>query len=77
MNSDMYESPLARSLAFTALLDVSPEFRRTPMAQGSQDITEFIEDHRALVAEYGLKMGVTDMHTYAKTWAQSHYLTED
>ena len=72
----MQESPIARSLAFTALLDVSPEFRRTPMAQGSQDITQFIEDHRALVAEHGFKMGVTDMHTYAKTWAQSHYTTD-
>ena len=59
------ESPIARSLAFTALLDVSPEFGRTPMAQGSQDITQFIEDHRALVAEHGFKWAL-DRHAHVR-----------
>jgi hypothetical protein len=64
------------SLAFTALHDVSPEFRQLGMAETSTAITAFLADHKQYVAIYSngvVKAGKTDMHTYARIWVKSYF----
>ena len=67
---------MARSLAFTALYDVSPEFRVLPLNEGTVAITRFLADHAQFVRMYSggaVKMGKTDMHTYARIWVKSYF----
>jgi hypothetical protein len=67
---------LDRSLAFTALHDVSPEFRALPLLAGAEAITDFLEDHGQFVRLYShgkVVMGKTDMHTYARVWVKSYF----
>ena len=64
------------SLAFTALHDVSPEFRALSLNEGSEAITAFLADHKTFVAMYShgkVVMGKTDMHTYARIWVKSYF----
>lgn len=65
-----------RSLAFTALHDVSEEFRALPLLEGSEAISAFLEDHACYVRLYSggvVKAGKTDMHTYARIWVKSYF----
>ena len=64
-----------RDLAFTALHDASEDFRKLPLNDAGRAITEFLEDHKRFVRAHGgsVKMGKTDMHTYARVWVKSHF----
>lgn len=69
-------SDLDPSLAFTALHDVSEDFRQLGMAETSTAITAFLADHKQFVAIYShgvVKAGKTDMHTYARIWVKSYF----
>jgi hypothetical protein len=62
---------MERSLAFTALMEVE-EFRHIPQAQASALVTLFLEDYRHVVSTEGVKVGQTDMVTWAKKWMEGH-----
>lgn len=67
---------LDRSLAFTALHDVSADFRALALDPMGEAITAFLEDHKRYVAIYSqgtVKVGKTDMMTYAKIWVKSYF----
>jgi hypothetical protein len=55
---------MERSLAFTALLDLSKTFGDLEMHQGSEVITEFLADYHAQPVGESLP----DIYSYAKTW---------
>lgn len=69
------ESPmrmLDRSLAFTALLELSPEFRDMEVNAGSALITRLLEEYyewldEALARDL-FRAGVHDIFTYARSW---------
>ena len=69
-------SDLDRTLAFTALHDVSEDFRALPLMEAGQAIDSFLRAHKSFVAMYShgvVKMGKTDMHTYARIWCKSYF----
>jgi hypothetical protein len=75
MASDGYGG-MARSLAFTALHDVSADFRALSMHEGGEAITLFLLDHQKFVDTYSkgkVVAGKTDMLTYAKIWVKSYF----
>lgn len=64
---------LDRSLAFTALLELSPEFARMEVSAGSALITRMLEDYYAWLdeprqARVPFTAGVHDIWSYARTW---------
>lgn len=64
------------SLAFTALHDVSEDFRALSLNEGSEAIARFLEDHERFVRTYShgvVKVGKTDMHTYARVWIKTYF----
>jgi hypothetical protein len=54
--------PIDRSAAFTALLDLSPEFGRSD--NGGQTITRMLTDY--------YESGQTDMYAFTKGWLADH-----
>jgi hypothetical protein len=67
---------LERSLAFTALHDVSEDFRALALDPMGEAITAFLTDHKQYVALYShgqVKVGKTDMMTYARIWVKSYF----
>lgn len=67
---------MARSLAFTALHDVSEDFRALSLDDSGAAITAFLKDYARHVMIYsrGIPvMGKTDMHTYARLWVKSYF----
>ena len=64
------------SLAFTALHDASEDFRALSLDEGAEAITAFLEDHEVFVRTYShgaVKMGKTDMRTFARIWVKSYF----
>lgn len=53
-------NPVDRSLAFTALLDLSPEFGRMDLDRSGGEITRFLADY--------YESGQTNMYAYARGW---------
>lgn len=67
---------LDRTLAFTALHDASPDFRALALDPMGEAITAFLADHKQFVAIYShgvVKVGKTDMMTYARIWVKSYF----
>lgn len=67
---------LDRTLAFTALHDASPDFRALALDPMGEAITEFLEDHKRYVQAFSggvVKVGKTDMMTYARVWVKSYF----
>jgi hypothetical protein len=58
------ETPIDRSLASTALLDLDPAFGPMESGKGSERITAFLADWHA--------SGHTDMYRYAREWVAAH-----
>lgn len=58
------EYPLDRSAAFSALLELSPEFGKADMEAGSQLITEFLESWRASDSK--------NMFAHAREWLKAN-----
>jgi hypothetical protein len=58
------ETPIDRSLAFTALLDLDPAFGPMEQGKGSERITAFLADWHG--------SGHTDMYAYAREWIAAH-----
>jgi hypothetical protein len=56
--------PLDRSAAFTALLELSADFRQSDMAQGSETVSRFLADFYA--------SGAPNMYRYARAWVPAH-----
>lgn len=71
---------LAPSLAFTALHDISEDFRALSLNEGSEAIARFLEDHERFVRMHSggmVKMGKTDMHTYARIWVKTYFRPDE
>jgi hypothetical protein len=72
-----YMGGMERSLAFTALLDVSRDFRDLESREGTEAITQFLEDYAKFFGVYGrdgrVEMGKTDIYTYARIWVKSYF----
>lgn len=67
---------LDRTLAFTALHDVSEDFRALALDPMGVAITAFLADHKQFVALYShgiVQVGKTDMMTYARIWVKSYF----
>lgn len=67
---------LDRSLAFTALHDTSEDFRHLALDPMAEAITHFLLDHGVFVQTYShgvVKVGQTDMLTYARIWVKSYF----
>lgn len=67
---------LDRSLAFTALHDVSADFRALALDPMGEAITAFLADHKRYVQTYShgtVQVGKTDMTTYARIWVKSYF----
>src|SRR5258708_36115190 len=59
--TDMARSPLDRSAAFTALLELDPEgFGKSSDPESTKTITTFLEDFH--------ESGATNMYTYCREW---------
>lgn len=50
--ASVVRTPIDRSLAFTALLELSPEFRRMESRKGSKAITRFLEAFHGQETDY-------------------------
>lgn len=64
---------LDRSLAFTALLELSPEFAKGEAGAGGAIITRMLEEYYAWLdepkqARVPFTAGVHDIWAYARTW---------
>lgn len=62
------ETPIDRSLAFTALLDLDPAFGPMESGKGSERITAFLADWH--------KSGHTSMYDYAREWVDQQKIAE-
>jgi len=59
--------PLDRSAAFTALLEVSEEFRQADSREGTKVIDVFLADW--------YKSPSLNMYEFAREWAKTYYAT--
>lgn len=78
------ESPvhmLDRSLAWTALFELSPEWREMELGAGSAVVTRFLEEYYAWLDEKLardlFRAGVHDIYTYARAWLAQGNLNKE
>lgn len=63
---------MIRSLVFTSLLDLSPEFGRMESRKGSEVITALVADYEALP----VSAETPDIYAYTKTWLTTHPMSD-
>ncbi len=63
---------LDRTLAFTALLDLSPAFRELSLDAGSGTITRFLDEYYEWLDGRPFVAGRDDIYSYAKLWLKDN-----
>jgi hypothetical protein len=63
---------LDRTLAFTALLNLSPEFAESTAMRGSLTITLFLEEYYEWLDGRPFVAGRDDIYSFAKRWVKDN-----